>query len=152
MSDRNIRFGQLIEVSADKGPYKTATFRSDGKKMDAKVIEPYGVQGQPVKDGLALILIPDGDEGRAVAIVMPPPKDRVDGQAEGELTFIDHKTGSKVRFDKSGNIEITPKGGADVKIKAAKVTIEADIEITGNITMTGNFTQSGVHVDSNGPH
>ncbi|MEQ8823849.1 MAG: hypothetical protein RIC14_05700 [Filomicrobium sp.] len=135
-------WGEITEVSNDKGPYKLIKVKSHDHPFDAVVMEPYGVQASPVVGGQALVTIVDNDLGKATAQILPPPKKRVDGQSEGELTLINHKTGKSIVIDKDGN----------VVINATTLKINADIEITGNITQTGDYSQTGEHVDNNGPH
>lgn len=145
-----IRFGEIIEPSADKGPHKLVRIQSEGKEMVAQVWEPYGVQGSAPKKSTGLLLIPDGDEGKAVFIPMPPPAERVDAQAEGEVTYKNHVAGQAFKFDKDGNATLEISGTFTVKAKTVKV--EADQEWEGDITQTGDYDQTGVHTDSNGTH
>jgi hypothetical protein len=63
---RAIRFGRVLGPSKDKGPHKQVKVRSNGREFRAKVWEPYGVSGNPVTDSECLILVPEGDEGKAV--------------------------------------------------------------------------------------
>lgn len=109
MSHRMIRFGVIKAPSNDKGPHKLTTVVADGKEMQVQVIEPYGVQGSPIKDGMVLILTPDGDDGKAVGIMMPPPKDRVDQQKPGEVTYKNHVTGNRIQHDADGHTMIETK-------------------------------------------
>jgi hypothetical protein len=123
MSNRIIRFGTVTEPSNDKGPHKLVRGVADGKPLDFKAWETDGVESNPVKGSDVLILTPDGDDGKAVGLIMPPAKDRTDGQAEGEKTYKNHKTGNEIRHDKdggtvklhkSGDIGVLPKGGNNV--------------------------------------
>lgn len=110
------RFAEMKEVTNDKGPYKLARFEAEkGHTVTAQIIEPFGLQSSPMKGGQAILIPLDGDEGKFVALVLPPPKDRVDGQKEGETTLINNKTGTKVTMLENGNIEIT--GTADMVIR-----------------------------------
>lgn len=103
MSDRNIRWAQVKKASDDKGPYKLYTVETDGKEMDCIGVETYGVQGNAPQDCQALVLVPDGDEGKAVVIILPPPAKRTDQQKEGEVTFINHVKGQTIKHDADGN-------------------------------------------------
>ena len=67
----------------------------------------------------ALILAPDGDEGRAIAFVMPRPKDRVDGQKEGESQFVNHETGNTITHSADGTTTHTSAG--DIIIRSAGI-------------------------------
>lgn len=111
MSTSQIRWGRLKTVSNDKGPYKLATFDVDGAERDAQVMEISGVQVNPQQDSIAMIICPDGDEGRMFAIVMPPPGSRTDGQKEGEATFTNHKAGQTIKMDADGNVLVKSAGG-----------------------------------------
>ncbi|MFP3921669.1 MAG: hypothetical protein ACLFPA_12270 [Dichotomicrobium sp.] len=146
----HVRFGEVLEASNDKGPHKLVKIQSDGKEMIAEIWEPYGVQGSPPRQSTGLVLIPDGDEGKAVFIPKPPPKDRVDGQAEGEVTYKNHVAGQALKMDKDGNVTLELSG--TFTVKAATFKVEADQDWTGDISHSGDYSQSGVHVDNNGPH
>ncbi len=101
---RNIRWAKVVGPSNDKGPYKLVDLEADGKQITAMVLDLGGVHVTPVKDGQALILLPDGDEGKAVCIVMPPPAKRVDEQKEGMMTLKNHVKGQSIVLDDNGNI------------------------------------------------
>lgn len=105
------RFAEMKEVTNDKGPYKLARFEAEkGHVVTAQIIEPFGVQASPMKGGQAILIPLDGDEGKFVAIVLPPPKDRVDAQKEGETTIINNKTGTKASMLENGNYETSSAG------------------------------------------
>lgn len=104
------RWADLIEVSKDKGPYKLARFKADNHEFTAIIFDPYGVQGVAPKGSRALIVPVDGDLGKAVAFVMPPDKDRVDGQKSGETTIKNHVAGQSTKFDKDGNVVTNASG------------------------------------------
>jgi len=104
-----IRWATIKKSSNDKGPYKLVEVESDGHQFVAHVLEGYGVQGSPLKDGQALIIPVDGDEGKAVAIVMPPPAKRTDEQKEGEVSYVNHDTGNVMKHDADGTTTTTTK-------------------------------------------
>lgn len=110
MSTSQIRWGRLKTVSNDKGPYKLATFDVDGAERDVQILETSGIQTSPERESIAMIICPDGDEGRMFAIVMPPPGKRIDGQKEGETTFVNHVTGNTIQHDADGNTVAKTKG------------------------------------------
>lgn len=124
MSTSNYRWGTLKTVSADKGPYKLATMDADGKELDCQIIDMSGMQTNPLKDSQVFIISPDGDEGRAVAFVLPPPAKRVDQQKEGEATFINHKSEQYIALKDGGHIEEKGKGDRTTKMDG-KVTISS---------------------------
>lgn len=111
--DRNIRWGVIVGPSDDKGPYKLHAIETDGKTMDAMALDLYGVQGNAITGGQCLILVPDGDEGKAVFIPLPPPAKRVDGQKEGEVSYKNHVTGNVIQHDANGHT--TVETAADMK-------------------------------------
>lgn len=114
MSDRNIRFARVTKASVDKGPHKLCEVECDGKKMDVLVGETFGIQASPHIGALVAIALPDGDEGKAfIMMSMPRPKDRKDGQKEGETSFINVDTGNLIQHDASGHTNQTTK--ADLK-------------------------------------
>lgn len=129
MSDRMIRFGVVTEVSKDAGPHKLIKVVADGKAMDVKIWEPYGVQGSAPAKSEVLIFTPDGDDGKAVGIVMPPPKDRVDGQKTGEVTFKNHVAGQTAKFDENGNVSVECSG--TIRLTAKKIILDGDCFIGG---------------------
>ena len=110
MSTSQIRWGVLTTVSNDKGPYKLATFSIDGKDVVAKVLDVTGVQANPKKNSQAMIICPDGDEGRAFAIVIPPPADRTDLQKEGEVSYPNHVTGNVIKHEAGGDTTVKTAG------------------------------------------
>jgi hypothetical protein len=125
MTSRSIRFGVLKEPSKDAGPYKMGKVLADGKMMDVQLWEPYGVQSSGVKDGEVLILTCDDDDSKAVGIVMPPPKDRIDGQKEGEATYANTLTGNELKHDAEGNTILKTKGGSITKhFKDGKIGVQ----------------------------
>lgn len=113
--DGSARWGEVVKASNDKGPYKLIRVQSDGHELTAIVLESYGVQGSPLNKGQCLLLPIDGDEGKMVAIVMPPPSKRTDQQKEGEVTYINHDTGNSIKHDVDGNTTIELPGGTVVK-------------------------------------
>ncbi len=108
-------FASMKEASKDKGAYKQARFTADGHEFTAQVVESYGIQGAPMAGGQALIFPIDGDMSKCIALVMPPPKDRVDAQAEGELTLKNHKSGQALKFDKDGHVTLDASGNITIK-------------------------------------
>lgn len=106
-SDRNVRWGEVTGESKDTGPYRLVEIETDGKKMDAIVLDPFGMQGSPHKGAQTLVIIPDGDEGKAVVLVLPRPKDRWDGMKPGE-------SGMK-HFDKKQFMHLKDNGDIDIK-------------------------------------
>ncbi len=142
MSDRNIRFGVITKTSADKGPHKLVTAIADGKEMVVQVFEPYGIQGSPLKDGVVLIFSPDGDDGKAVGIVMPAPKDRVDQQKPGEVTLKNHDTGNRIQHTVDGHTLIDTKTDLREVVGADQTS-----DISGNKTTKAGGT---IRVNSGG--
>lgn len=116
MGTEQFRWATLKEVSNDKGPYKLATFEADGQDIIAHPLDIGGVQMNHQKGSLAFIITPDGDPGRAIAFVLPPPANRTDQQAEGEVTFTNHLKGQAVKMDKDGNIILTSSGSGIVHV------------------------------------
>ena len=101
------RWAEMTEISNDKGPYKLGRFEAEkGHVVTAQIVESFGVQGAPMKGGQALLIPLDGDEGKFVALVMPPPKDRYDAQKEGETTLINNKTGTRISMLENGDIQV----------------------------------------------
>lgn len=107
--DGTARWGQIVTVSNDKGPFKLIRVQSDGHEVTAKVLEPYGVQGSPMKDGIVLMFPLDGDEGKMIAIAMPPPAKRTDEQKPGEVSYVNHDTGNAMKHDADGTTTTTTK-------------------------------------------
>lgn len=117
MSNRNIRLGRVSKVSNDKGPHKMMEVEADGKKMMVKHLESFGMQSVPHMDADVIMFCPDGDEGKAVCIAMPRPKDRQDQQKEGEVSHMNHDTGNRIFHDKDGNSTHSTKKDFIVKSK-----------------------------------
>jgi hypothetical protein len=107
---KNIRWGRITGASDDKGPYKLHSVETDGKVMDMMALDLFGVQGNAMKDGQCLVLVPDGDEGKAVMIPLPPPAKRIDGQKEGEVSYNNPVTGNVIKHDADGNTTIKTSG------------------------------------------
>ena len=140
-----IRFGQVTRPSRDKGPYRNVQLVSDGKPLEATVVHGYGIEGSPPKDSLALIFVPDEDEAKAVAIILPPPKDRQDGLKEGEVALRNSTSGTKVHLADNGDLNVVGtndlnanvpgnmklEGGGNVTIKAAKIVLDGVVYLGG---------------------
>lgn len=133
MSDgtSTIRWGNLTEVSSDKGPYKLSTFDVDGAERICKVLDVSGIQTNPMKGSQAMIICPDGDEGRAIAIAIPPPAERTDLQKEGETTFTNHKDKQYIALKEGGHIEVKAKGNRTENLDG-----NHDEKVGGNINVT----------------
>ena len=110
MSNRNIRWGNVKRTSNDAGPYKLVTVECDGTELECQVLDLSGVEHSPMEGGQAMVFLPDGDEGKAVAVIMAPPKDRVDGQKPGMVTLKNHSKGQSVVLDNDGNVIIKSTG------------------------------------------
>jgi phage gp45-like len=121
---RAIRFGRVLGPSKDKGPHKQVKVRSNGREFRAKVWEPYGVSGNPVTDSECLILVPEGDEGKAVVIPMPPPAKRRDGQSEGDLTYENIATGAFISMSADGSI-VLQTGSSSITLHRDKIVLTA---------------------------
>lgn len=116
---RQIFMANIKGPSNDKGAHKQLRLTADDDEFTAQVLEGYGVQGSPITGGQALVLCPDGDLSKAFAIMMPPPRDRVDQQAEGEVTYKNHKAGQTIKHDKDGTT--THEAPKDVIIKSGGI-------------------------------
>lgn len=152
-----IFWGEVLSPSNDAGPYKGLRVQADGHEFNAQVVEVGGYHQSPMQGSQVLIMLPDGDMGKAVIVGGQSPADRVDGQSEGMVTIKNHKSGQTIEIDANGNVNITLSGTCAIKsdkmtVDASKMTINAEMEINGNITHNGDNNQSGVHTDSNGPH
>lgn len=97
------RWAEIIGESNDKGPFKLLRVRSEGHEFDCIVMDPYGLQSSPIKDGQAWILPFNGDNGQAIAFVLPPPAKRVDQQKPGEVSLKNHVTGNRRYMDNDGD-------------------------------------------------
>jgi hypothetical protein len=129
MSSRSIRFGTVHEESNDKGPFKIGKVMADGKVMDVEFMDLTGSEGSPLKNSRVVVFTPDGDDGKAVAMVFGPPvKDRTDGQKPGEVTFKNHKTGSKTQMAHDGSINTESSKDVTTKAKGS-VTTHADGDV-----------------------
>lgn len=124
MSTAQIRWGKLSRVSNDKGPYKLATFSIDGVDRECKILDVSGIQSNPMKDSQAMIICPDGDEGRAFAIVIPPPAERTDALKEGESVLTNHKDKQYIKMSEGGHIEEKAKGNKTTEVDGT-ITIKS---------------------------
>lgn len=115
------RWAQIIGASNDKGPYKILRVQSEGHEFDAMVIEPYGVQGSPLKEGQAFLLPMNMDTGQAVVMVMPPPSKRTDQQKEGEVSYVHHETGNKIQHNNDGDTKHTSSRDVIVETQRSSV-------------------------------
>ena len=109
------RWGQITEVSNDKGPYKLARVQSEGHEMEVLIVEPTGVQANPLKDSQIYIFPTNADNGQVIGIALPPPAKRVDQQKEGEVTYSNLLTENAIKHDADGNTTITTPSGAVIK-------------------------------------
>lgn len=138
MTDRNMRWARVTKASADKGPHKLVEIETDGKTMDVYVGEVFGVQSSPHVGAMVLVALPDGDEGKGVIIAsMPRPKDRKDGQKEGETSFINVDTGNTLQHDADGHTNQKTKADLKQEVGAnhsAKIGGSQTTEVASNIT------------------
>lgn len=122
-----MRWGEMVGESNDKGPYKLGRFQSDGQEVTAIIMESYGVQGSPLKGGQTLLIPLDGDEGKMLAFVLPPPSKRTDQQKPGEVSYPNHDTGNVMKHDVKGNTttttkkELVDKVGTDARINTGGI-------------------------------
>lgn len=105
-----IRWGNLVKVTNDKGPYKLAKFKADNHEVVGQIVDSYGIQGSPPEGSQALLIPVDDDEGKFVAIVMPPPKSRETGLKAGEVKLKNHTAGQSIFMDETGNTTVDMSG------------------------------------------
>lgn len=111
------RWGEVIEESNDKGPYKIVRVQSEGHEFEAIIVEAYGMQASPVKGGQIFILPFNADNGQAMAMVLPPPAKRVDEQKPGEVSIKQHKSGNRRYMDNDGDTQEATKRDFSIKTK-----------------------------------
>lgn len=125
-----MRWARVTKASADKGPHKLVEIETDSKTMDVYVGEVFGVQSSPHVGAMVLVALPDGDEGKGVIIAsMPRPKDRKDGQKEGEVSLVNVDTGNTLQHDADGHTNQTTKADLKQTIGGSQKT-----EVASNIT------------------
>ena len=110
------RMGVVIEASRDKGPFKLVRIRSEMREFTALIDDPYGVSGNPEKGSLVLVE-PMGDGGLEIARPVDYSPKRFDRLKEGETGFVNTKTGTTIKLDEDGHVQVD--GKADVNIKTA---------------------------------
>lgn len=146
------RWAQLIEVSNDKGPYKIARVQSEGHEFDVTIVEPSGVQTNPLKESQIFVFPMNSDTGQAIALALPPPAKRTDEQKEGEAWFGNHKQGQFIKMDDDGNIVIKPKAGGKIIIEGVDGS-KVEIQMKADIKQTeGNIKQDAGGIESSGTH
>src|SRR5690349_2108707 len=85
------------------------------KTSDMEVIYPYGLFAQAPVNSLALVFSIQGNEENLAGIVYAY-RDRFKNLKEGEVLLGNILTGSFIKFDKDGNIEINSKKDVNVTI------------------------------------
>lgn len=144
-----IRWGVLTEVSADAGPFKIATFSAHGKSIEAVILEFSGVECNPVVGSMAVIFSP-GDDGRAVAIVAPPPAQRADQQKPGEASFVDPLTGNVIQHRQDGSTIAKTAGLFRVNPSAGKKIVRLGDIGTHASVPKGTVTSASIDYMSEG--
>lgn len=111
-----ILFGEIVEESADKGPFKLNRIQADGKKLDASMVESTGFASGAMTGAPVLVFLPDGDMGKAVAIPMAPTGERVDSLKPGEAQLTNFKTKAMFKLDDDGHLQVQVPG--DINLHA----------------------------------
>jgi hypothetical protein len=89
-----------------------------------------------------LLFAPDGDVGKSVAVVQPPPGVRYDAQTEGGITYGSPLAKTRTVITPDGNMVVEVEGNCSVKIKG-----NASIEVDGSCSLKAN---GDVTVESGG--
>ncbi len=98
---------EVIGVSNDQGPYKIVRVRADEHEFNATVVENGGYHQSPMLGSTVTLALLDGDMGKARIIGGgQAPAERIDGQKEGEVTVINHKSGAWIKIDDDGTVTI----------------------------------------------
>lgn len=116
------RWGTVVGPSNDKGPHKLVRVKSDGHEATIEIIEPFGVQSNPIQGSKVLVMQLDGDEGKLVGIVMAPPARRMDKQKAGETSFASPHTANYMKHDADGNTKVVTTAELKEKVGADKRT------------------------------
>ena len=115
------------------GKYPRVQCTYFGKTKIAQVLSPYGLYGSLPVGSLLLLFNTMGEEEKAVGIGECPEK-TFNNLKEGEVIVGNPVTGSFIKFNSEGNIEILSGDitvtGNDVQITAENVKVEAtNVEI-----------------------
>lgn len=102
------RFGKVVEVSKDQGPFMLLRVQCEMRTFTAQVSSPYGLDASP-EVGSLVIVHPNPDGGMEKVTPYNLSANRPDQLKEGEAQFGNTKTGSNIKCDKDGDMKMTSK-------------------------------------------
>jgi phage gp45-like len=88
---------------------------------DAERFQSYGFSSVPLAGAEAVVLFPGGDRAHPLVVAVDDRRHRPTGGKPGEVIVYNH-TGAKVRLLDSGDIEVVPGPGGEVRIGAASAS------------------------------
>lgn len=146
-----IKRAYLTLPDADNEQFTRAQCEYFGKTTFTETIYPYGLYANAPPGSLLLLFQVNGQEENLVGIPYNP-LNRFDSLKPGEVVVGNPATGSYVKFDLEGNIEVISKKDIKANIEgkcditcAQDATIKApNINLVGNVHVTGTITTSGI--------
>ena len=114
-------------------------------------VNSYGTHSNPPKGTRGLLICVNGDESGKYFIPLSE-EIRPKGLKEGEFVTGNFQVGSIIKFDESGNIDITCKGDLNATVDGdmvANITGNSDITcpqttINGDVIINGNLTANAL--------
>lgn len=157
-----VRLARLSLPGEDSKQFSAAQVEAMEKVMNTITVFPYGLFANAPIDSLVLLFACQGNE-ESLAGIPFSWKDRIKDLKEGEVVIANTLTGSFIKFDQQGNIEIEAKTDVTVNTTgninltaAQQITLTAPIiELNGDVSLGegGNaIARSGDTVEvHNGP-
>lgn len=108
-----------------------------GPYDDAERFEPFGLTSVPLVDAEAVVIFPNGDRSHPLVVATSDRRYRPRDGQPGDVTLwnvVDGATGAKIRLLATGDIEIQPAPGHEVRIAtadgtAAELATKQDLDI-----------------------
>lgn len=104
---------------------------SNEERQGVPHVEPYGFAHHPRPGAEAVVLFPQGDRGRGLAIVAGDRRYRLQNLKEGEVALYTDE-GDRIHFKRGG--EIVVQASSLMRLSAPQVRIEGDLSVTGDVT------------------
>lgn len=138
-----IKYGYVSYVMADTKDAPFTQVSCNDKAVPIYVINPYGLASNLPKDCQVILFSVNGDAGNLAGIGNVREK-RFKNLKEGEVIVGNPITGTYVKFDKDGNVEIESKKNVTITA-ATQVKVKCDTMVAECTTCTINATTCNIN-------
>lgn len=110
----------VVELVGDAGDGQTLQISVlDGEVIDdAEHVQPYGLSSVPHTGAECAVIFPGGDRGHPLVVSVADRRHRPSGAEPGTVTLYS-SSGSRVTLLPSGDIEVQPGPGGEIRLGAA---------------------------------